>query len=57
MALTTPAANNKAVAFKARPGREIAGAAKKSVIRKTAKRAIKRGAISGKAAKKHLSGY
>jgi hypothetical protein len=57
MALTTPAANNKAVAFKAKPVREVAGAAKKSAIRRKAKGAIKRGAISQKAASKHLMDF
>jgi len=57
MAMTTPAATNKAVAFKAKPVREVSGAAKKSAIRKVAKGAIKRGAISQKAAAKHLGDY
>lgn len=54
MADTTTAPNNKPVAFRGKPQRELAGAAKKSVTRKTAKRAIKRGMISEKAAKRHL---
>lgn len=54
MAETTIAPNNKAVAFGVKPARELGGAAKKSVVRKKAKRAIKRGIISEKAAKKHL---
>jgi hypothetical protein len=57
MADTTAAPNNKPVAFKAKPIREPSGAAKKSVIRKTAKGAIKRGMISEKAAAKHLADY
>lgn len=54
MAETPVAPNNKAVAFRGKPAREIAGAAKKSVTRKRAKKAIQRGMISEKAAKKHL---
>lgn len=54
MADTAVAPNNKAVAFKGKVDRELAGAAKKSVTRKVAKKAIKRGLISEKAAKRHL---
>lgn len=56
MADTIAAPNNKAVQFAAnKPQRELAGAAKKSLTRKVAKRAIKRGMISEKAANKHLA--
>lgn len=54
MAETITAPNNKTVAFRGKPEREIAGAAKKSFTRKAAKKAIKRGMISEKAAKRHL---
>jgi hypothetical protein len=54
MADTTTAPNNKPVAFKGKVTRELAGAAKKSVTRKRAKKAIQRGMISEKAAKRHL---
>lgn len=57
MSTTTPAPNNKSVPFRAKPVREPAGAAKASVTRVRAKRAIKRGAISETAAKKHLGDY
>lgn len=57
MAETPVAPNNKSVAFRGKPMREPAGAAKTSVQRVRAKRAIKRGAISEKAAKKHLGDY
>ena len=57
MAMTAPAANNKSVKFGVKPMHEPAGAAKKSKTRKTAKRAIRRGAISEKAAKRHLADY
>jgi hypothetical protein len=65
MAETPVAPNNKAVAFKAKPEREPAGVANAAPIkslsprgRKKAKRAIKRGMISEKAAKKHFGdGY
>lgn len=56
MADTTTAPNNKPVAFKGKPERELAGAAKKSVTRRVAKGAMKRGMISEKAAKRHLGG-
>lgn len=55
MTNTTAAPNNKAVAFKAKPMREPSGAAKKSVVRKKAKKAISRGMISERAAAKHLA--
>lgn len=55
MADTTAAPNNKAIAFKAKPQRELAGAAKKATVRKKAKKAISRGMISEKAAAKHLA--
>lgn len=55
MADTTAAPNNKPVAFKAKPMREVSGAAKKSVVRKKAKKAISRGMISERAAAKHLA--
>lgn len=54
MAETTVSPNNKPVAFRGKPERELSGAAKKSSTRKIAKRAMKRGMISEKAAKKHL---
>lgn len=54
MADTRVAPNNKPVAFKGKVTRELAGAAKKSVTRKAAKKAIQRGMISEKAAKRHL---
>lgn len=64
MAETTGALNNKPVAFGTKPEREPAGLANAAPIkppskhvRKTAKRAIKRGMISEKAAKRHLSDY
>lgn len=62
MAQTPVAPNNKAISFGTKPEREIAGhkisgAAKKSSIRKTAKRAMKRGMISPKAAAKHLGEF
>ena len=64
MADTTLAPNNKAIAFGDEPEREPAGVANAAPIkkpskhvRKTAKRAIKRGMISEKAAKKHLGDY
>lgn len=57
MAVTTPAPNNKPVAFGVKPANELAGAAKKSVGKKRAKHAVKRGMISEKAAKRHLDGY
>lgn len=55
MADTVAAPNNKAVAFKGKPMREPSGAAKKSMVRKKAKKAITRGMISEKAAARHLS--
>lgn len=55
MADTAAAPNNKPVAFKAKPMREVSGAAKKSVVRKKAKKAISRGMISERAAAKHLA--
>ena len=55
MADTTAAPNNKAIAFKGKPIRELAGAAKTSTVRKKAKKAIRRGMISEKAAARHLS--
>jgi hypothetical protein len=69
MADTTTAPNNKGVKFGSKPGREMAGTSAKNAegqpangkppkaIRKTAKRAIKRGMISPKAAAKHLKDY
>lgn len=58
MAETTPAPNNKSVSFGVKkPSNELAGAAKKSVGRKRAKTAAKRGMISEKAAKRHLADY
>jgi hypothetical protein len=51
MAETTPAPNNKQVAFKGKPMREM------KRVKKNASRAVKRGMISEKAAKKHLKGY
>jgi len=57
MTQTTTAPNNKTVAYKRKPMREPAGAAKKSVTRKKAKSAINRGLISEKAAKRHLDDY
>lgn len=55
MAETSPAPNNKALSFGVKPLREPAGVKKLSPhVRKTAKRAMKRGAISPKAAKKHF---
>lgn len=54
---TSPAPNNKPVAFGVKPTNELAGAAKKSAGRKRAKHAAKRGMISEKAAKRHLGGY
>lgn len=54
MADTTSAPPNKAIAYQGKPAREPAGAAKKSITRKKAKSAIKRGMISEKAAKRHL---
>jgi len=61
MADTIAAPNNKPVAFRGNIARELAGdAVAKSVspkrIRKHASRAIKRGMISEKAAKRHLKG-
>lgn len=56
MASTTSAPNVKAVSFKGKPMREPAGAAKKSVTRKRAKKAMSRGLISEKAAARHLKG-
>lgn len=55
MAATTTAPNNKSIAFKGRVMREPSGAAKKSMVRKSAKRAMKRGMISEKAARRHLA--
>lgn len=57
MSETTSAPNNKAVAFKGAVTREPSGAAKKSMVRKKARSAIKRGMISEKAAKRHLKNY
>lgn len=59
MAETAPAPNNKAVAFGVKPKHEPAGVKKLSaggrkLAHAMAKRAIKRGAISEKAAKKHF---
>lgn len=60
MADTPAAPNNKAVTFRGKPEREAvtaphAGAKKLTPrVRKNAKRAIKRGMISEKAAKRHL---
>ncbi len=63
MAETASAPNNKSVSFGTKPQREPAGVDNaapmkmpKKTMRKTAKRAIKRGLISEKAAKRHLSG-
>lgn len=52
---TTETAAGEGAAVK--PPRPVTGAAKTSAIRKTAKRAIKRGMISEKAAKLHLKDY
>jgi hypothetical protein len=57
MADTMTAPNNKPVNFGGKIAREPSGAAKKSVVRKKAKVAIKRGMISEKAAKRHLGDY
>lgn len=68
MANTISAPNNKPVTFGAKPGREMAGTRKNAedqavdgkppkAVRKNAKRAIKRGMISPKAAAKHLKDY
>lgn len=63
MADTNAAPNNKPVAFGNEVGREPAGIANAAPMkpskhqRKTAKRAIRKGMISEKAAKKHLGGY
>jgi len=63
MADTTAAPNNKALAYKGKPEREPAGVQNTAPMkppkakRKTAKRAIKRGMISEKAAKRHLGNY
>jgi hypothetical protein len=54
MANTVSAPNNKTVAFKGKPMRELSGAAKKSTVRKRAKKAVARGMISEKAAARHL---
>lgn len=54
MAGTTTAPANKAVAYQGKPQREPSGVVKKAVTRKRAKRAINRGMISEKAAKRHL---
>lgn len=54
MSGTTSAPANRSVAFHGKPQREPAGAANKAVTRKRAKRAINRGMISEKAAKRHL---
>lgn len=57
MAETTVAPNNKAVTFGSKVHREPAGVKlKKPGVRNGAKRAMKRGLISQKAAKKHLGG-
>jgi hypothetical protein len=62
MADTPTAPNNKAVKFGAKAEAEPAGVANAAPMkmgkgtRKHAKRAIKRGMISEKAAKKHLGG-
>jgi hypothetical protein len=72
MADTAPAANNKPVAFGAKGAREMTGnrvnaedrpvdgkrpaADKKPKLRKAGKRAMKRGMISEKAAKRHFGG-
>lgn len=71
MAETTSSYNNKGITYSGKTEGEPAGindaapmkprapsgAAKKSVVRKGAKRAIKRGMISEKAAKRHLKDY
>ena len=63
MADTTTAPNNKATAFRGKPDREPAGVTNtapmkvKKATRKKASRAIKRGMISEKAAKRHLGDY
>ncbi len=76
MADTSPAANNRPVAYRGKPEREMSAvstpkspaihaaeevrppAVKKlsKAVRKNANRAIKRGMISPKAAKRHLGG-
>lgn len=53
MADTTTQPNNKAVAFKGKPHREYVRKGEMSTKR-AARRALKRGLISEKAAKKHL---
>jgi len=63
MADTTAAPNNKAVSYRGKPEREPAGVTNAAPMkppkakRKSAKRAIKRGMISEKAAKRHLGEY
>jgi hypothetical protein len=64
MAETAPAPNNKAVSFGAKkPAHEPAGVDNAAPIkppkakRKQAKRAVARGMISEKAAKRHLGNY
>jgi hypothetical protein len=55
MSDTTTAPANKAVNYGGdKPARAPSGAAKKSVTRKKAKSAIKRGLVSEKAAKRHF---
>ncbi len=63
MADTTTATNNKPVSFGVKTEREPAGVDNtapmkmpKKAVRKNAKSAMKRGLISEKAAKRHLSG-
>lgn len=65
MAETTPAPNNKPIAFGNETTREVAGVKNAAPMkkkpskhaRKTAKGAVRRGMISEKAAKKHLGNY
>lgn len=54
MAETVAAPNNKAVAFKGKPVREMSGTSKSKAVQHKASRAIKRGLVSEKAAKRHL---
>lgn len=54
MADTTTAPNNKSVAFKSKAVREMSGTSKSKAVAHKASRAIKRGLVSPKAAKRHL---
>lgn len=57
MAETTASPANKAVTYQGKPEREHIRAPKKVSVKKAAKRAIKRGLVSEKAAKRHLGSY